>query len=161
MISFMDAHDPHLFGRLNVSEIDDRIYIGSRICCAEHFSEIWQDASHLAIISLEDEHEDPDVKASFYRRIPVGDGEAPSIELLDEITSLIDEQLSDEKTLYIHCTNGYGRAATILAAYFIYKGMVVEEAVARIKARRPDIFINGTQFAALYDYASYRKNGFQ
>ena len=161
MIKPMDPHDPHLFGRLNVSEIDDRIYIGSRICCTEHFIEVWPDASHLAVISLEDGRDDPDVQPAFYRRIPIADGEAPTMELFDEISSLIDEQLSEERTLFIHCTNGYGRAATILAAYYVYKGMNVEEAVAKIKGSRPDIFINGTQFAALYDYVNYRKNGFQ
>ena len=51
--------------------------------------------------------------------------------------------------MYIHCKNGHGRAPTLVAAYLTTQGMSVEEAIALIKSKRPEIHLEQSQLQAI------------
>jgi protein-tyrosine phosphatase len=147
----------HPFTVLNYSEIEPKILVGSLICCKEHFDTSFSHIKNLAILSLEGEK--PDLLSNLidYKKIKIEEGATPSVSELQEGIRFINKNIQERNTIYIHCLNGHGRAPTFLAAYYIWRGMEVEESVKKIKDVRPYIFLNSDQYAALYQFKKLAK----
>ena len=64
----------------------------------------------------------------------------------------IDFLVSNRIKTFVHCKNGHGRAPTLVAAYFISRGMGVQQAVDTIAAKRPVIHFTEAQMRALDDF---------
>ena len=62
---------------------------------------------------------------------------APSFDQFHQIIDFIEACLKNEITPVVHCTMGYGRTGTAIAAYLIYKGLTAEEAVSKVREERP------------------------
>lgn len=138
----------------NHSRITDQIIIGSDLCkgasCRVHSAVFGQ--MHIAAeIDLELEHDEPVTPhLEMYVRLPTPDHQAPSQAQLRIAATVIHEMVEQDKSIYVHCRNGHGRAPTVVAAYFrIYQHKTVEEAIALIKARRPEIHLEPIQVTAL------------
>ncbi len=147
--------EKHPLQYMSTSEIEPGLIVGGLICCKEHFEEELGAVGHLALLSFE--REKPEVLSDAanleaYLFIAVGDGEALSIEQFQASVDYITNQRELSRTVYVHCLNGFGRSPSALAAYFVSKGMSVEDAVEKIKQKRPLIYLNSLQFSALYDY---------
>lgn len=147
--------DGHKF---DYSGITDKIIVGSDFCtgrvCALHEDE-FKKLNVCAEINLSAEKkEKPPDDIDVYAWLPVVDGYAPTLDQLDYATSLINEVVSKEKNIYVHCKNGHGRSPTLVAAYLIrYKGMDVDEAIKFIKKKRPEVHIEKSQRKALEKYS--------
>ena len=74
-----------------------------------------------------------------YTRFPIQDWHTPAKERMAEILSSIDEALSDEKIIYLHCYGGLGRTGTTVGCYLVRHGASGQEALDRIVKLRSEI----------------------
>ncbi len=74
---------------------------------------------------------------------------APSLVQLDEIIQFIEEQNAQSKPVVVHCAEGMGRTGTILAAYLVRKGMSADDAINKVREKRPGSIQNLEQENAI------------
>ena len=142
-----DAKEDHIV--FNYSQIDENIWVGSNQCCQIHFDNELIKEGVTSDISLEKERVDAPFGVESYLWLPTADHTAPSQEQLGLGSWHIKNLVDTGRKVYIHCQNGHGRAPTLTAAYYIREGMEVDDAIAKIKAKRPEIHIEDVQRAAL------------
>jgi len=139
--------------KFNFSEITDNIYLGTNLCCTiPAHTQVLKNKGINADINLENERQEefPDVKV--YLWLPVVDKTAPSQFQLGVGARAIDSVVKSHKKVYVHCKNGHSRSPALVAAYFILKGMNPEDAIAKIKSKRPEIHLLDVQLEALRKY---------
>lgn len=68
---------------------------------------------------------------------PIVDMQAPNAELARYVATYIDRMRGEGKPVLLHCLGGVGRTGTILHAYYVLKGLSLDDAKAKIKAVRP------------------------
>jgi atypical dual specificity phosphatase len=90
---------------------------------------------------------------------PLEDMEAPTQEQLDRCVSVILRASEKNMGVAIHCEAGLGRTGTVLAAYFVAKGMTATNAVARIRRLRPGSIETNEQVEAVELYARRQRKG--
>ena len=72
----------------------------------------------------------------FFLKTP--DYGAPSLNELSKVVDYMDNQITKNKPVLVHCAAGKGRTGTLLAAYFIKKnGLNPEGAIKKIRLLRP------------------------
>ncbi len=138
--------------KLEYNEITSNIYIGTNMCCQTHFEEELLKKGLSADISLEEDRLDAPFGVKYYLWLPTKDQAPPTQEQLKIGVRNIDEMINLGKKIYVHCKNGHGRAPTLVAAYFISKGAGVEEAIQKIKEKRPSVHLQESQIEALREY---------
>jgi atypical dual specificity phosphatase len=74
---------------------------------------------------------------------------APSLVQLDEIIQFIEEQSAQSNPVVVHCAEGIGRTGTILAAYLVRKGMSADDAISKVREKRPGSIQNLEQENAI------------
>jgi atypical dual specificity phosphatase len=84
---------------------------------------------------------------------PLEDMEAPTQEQLDRCVSVILRANAKNMGVAVHCEAGLGRTGTVLAAYFVAKGLTASNAVARIRKLRPGSIETEEQVAAVELFA--------
>jgi len=65
----------------------------------------------------------------------------------------IDSAVKNKEKIFVYCRLGHGRSPTLVAAYFILQGLSAQEAVAKIKEKRPEIHPVAEQIEALEKFA--------
>jgi len=89
------------------------------------------------------------------KQIPMDDHKPPSLELLDELASYIEDEVEGGRTLLVHCLAGKGRTGTALAAYLVKKeGMSAADAIEFLRERRPGSVERG-QETSLREYEAF------
>ncbi len=154
----MSQHHPPI-KILEYNYIEDGIYIGTNMCCQTHFDESLKNQNIEADISLEAERVDAPFGINFYLWLPVQDDHAPAQDQLTFGVNALEEFVAMKKKVYVHCQNGHGRAPTLVAAYLIKQGKLVDEAIAFIKTRRPSIHLRDIQKLALEDFKKSLRQG--
>lgn len=139
--------------QLSFNQITDHIFIGNNVCCQVHFDSELLEFGIEVDISLEKERIDEPYGVEMFTWIPVTDHTAPTQDQLRYGVSAIDQSVQMNKKVYVHCQNGHGRAPTLVAAYFISRGEGVDEAIARIAKKRPEIHLEDVQVTALRLYS--------
>ncbi|GAA4043815.1 phosphatase PAP2/dual specificity phosphatase family protein [Hymenobacter glaciei] len=89
-----------------------------------------------------------------YRSVPLLDLVVPApVELAEAVAAL--NELSPTGPVLVHCALGYSRAAIVVAAWLLHRGLAAtpEAAVARVRAGRPQVVLSGRHCAALAEYA--------
>ncbi len=143
---------------LEYNQIDEYIYLGTNYCCQIHFNEDLLEKGIRADISLEGERIDEPKGVDIFLWLPTIDGTAPTQEKLEIGVACIDKIIKNKIKVYIHCKNGHGRAPTLLAAYYISKGLSVKEAIEKIEKKRPEIHPNEEQIRALEEFGERLKD---
>lgn len=138
---------------LDHSYVDDGIYIGTNQCCQMHFDQELIKDGVTADISLEKERLDQPFGVESYLWLPVKDHEPPSQDQLKLGAAFLNKLVGLKKKVYVHCKNGHGRAPTLAVAYFLSKGMPLEEAESLIKSKRPSMHLQDSQREALKVFA--------
>lgn len=133
------------------NQIDDFIYIGTTICCQKHLDELIK-LGISADIDLQEEKQDHPSGVEAFLWLPTPDFIAPTQAQLDMGAHFLRHAVKHQIKSYIHCNAGEGRAPTLVAAYYISKGLTPEEAIQRIKKGRPNAQPNQRQMAALNEY---------
>lgn len=74
---------------------------------------------------------------------------APSSVQLHEIIQFIEEQNAQSKPVVVHCAEGMGRTGTVLAAYMVYNGLTADDAISKVREKRPGSIQNLDQENAI------------
>lgn len=138
---------------LEYNEIAEYIYIGTRICCQRHFDYLTKKVGIIADIDLEEKKLDRPLGVKAYMWLPVVDYTAPSQAQLLIGAHFIQDLVNHRMKVYVHCKAGEGRSPTLVAAYFILKGLSVKEAIAKIKKKRHKASPNKSQIQALEKFS--------
>src|SRR5512138_1688605 len=69
--------------------------------------------------------------------VPISDMEAPTIEQVDQVLSAMKKAHERNMGVALHCAVGRGRTGTVLACYFVDKGMGPREAIRHVRKLRP------------------------
>lgn len=141
--------ETHSQNKLEFNYITDGIYIGTNQCCQIHFDDVLVKEGITYDISLEKNQVDNPFGVVSYIWIPAEDHQAPTQEQIEFGVSVLEKIVAMGKKVYVHCKNGHGRAPTLVAAYFIKQGKTVDEAVALVKEKRPQIHLEDVQKKAL------------
>lgn len=107
-----------------------------------------------ASLSLRDEFDDLETGLNFtnYLHIPIVEYSAPTQEQLSLAMNFIEENVSKGNKVFIHCSEGVSRAATVAICYLMKKGFTNHEAIDKVKEVRPFIKILSPQQIALKKY---------
>ncbi|MBI5960592.1 MAG: dual specificity protein phosphatase family protein, partial [Chloroflexi bacterium] len=87
-----------------------------------------------------------------YCHLPTVDDGAPTFDHLEKGVDFIRQVVDSGGKVYIHCAGGVGRAPTMAAAYFISRGLSLDEALKLIRKTRPFINIMPPQMDQLKQF---------
>jgi atypical dual specificity phosphatase len=140
--------EPHLLGSCNPTTAD--------------LEELRAQGFSMIVSLLEEDLQPPKydlarVEAIGYtrRNIAVMEFHSPDVEQLLEFVDLM-RRLPEGTKAILHCQAGIGRTGTFAAAYWIAKGLTVDEALARVGAARPLAVETREQRDALDEFARKR-----
>ncbi len=88
--------------------------------------------------------------------LPIPDMQAPTPAEFERALTFIDQQRGQGHRVAVHCLQGQGRTATILAAYLIRGGMTHDDAVRELRSICPGAIASDQQERALATYARQR-----
>ena len=94
----------------------------------------------------------------FSVHVPVIDMTAPTAEQIDQCLSAIQRAHEKGLGVGIHCGAGLGRTGTLLACYFVSKGMTAKNAVARVRRLRPGSIETAEQERAVEEFERARSS---
>ncbi len=115
-----------------------------------------------AIVSLTEEPLPAAVlnEAGFkYLHLPVEDFTAPTLGQMREFCRFVDEVRGEGGAVLTHCRAGVGRTGTMLAAYLIKEGESAEQAIAKVRRKRPGSIETGPQQDSLLDFEEALRKG--
>ena len=123
------------------SEIDDQIVVGS-FPMAEDV-DFMASKNVIGVINMCNEWAGPRRQYLQFGieqiRLKTVDTMAPKVEDLENGISFINKKLAnadESEKVFIHCKGGIGRAATMTLAYYISKGMSIEDGFDLLKSKR-------------------------
>ena len=136
------------------NQITDSIIVGTNLCCTNHASDLYA-LNVQADIDLEEADKQTHVPMNvpITLQLPTPDHEAPTPDQLFAGTALLQQLTERGQLAYVHCRLGHGRSPTLVVAYLIRQGMSVDEAIAAVAAKRPEIHIEPAQREALERFA--------
>ncbi len=147
--TFSEASMKHPPLTLEYSKITPTIYIGTNMCCQQHFAKSLLRKGIRADLSLEEKRIDSPFGVQYYLWLPVKDHHAPTIPQLEVAVLFLGQLRNKNIKCYLHCERGHGRAPTIMAAYLITEGKSLKQALHMIKVKRPAIHLDSRQVAQL------------
>jgi protein-tyrosine phosphatase len=91
--------------------------------------------------------------------LPISDGHPPDGRFMSwwpTVRPSLEAILDDGGKLLVHCRGGLGRAGTIAACLLVERGVAAEDAMARVRAKRPGAIETLSQEAFVQEYKPHR-----
>ncbi len=141
--------------------IDEPLVLGSSNPTKGQLKELYREGFR-SIISLLDEREQSpnydigEVGALGFKRysIPLEDFSVPMLDDFKTFLEAVHRALEEGKVL-VHCQAGLGRTGTMAAAYWIGKGLSVNEAIKKIRRSNPGVVETEEQEDSLYELEAF------
>jgi atypical dual specificity phosphatase len=95
----------------------------------------------------------------FSMQVPVVDMHPPEQKQVDACLSAIEKAHAQKFGVAVHCGAGLGRTGTMLACWFVKKGMTAPAAISHIRRIRPGSIETPDQADAITDFARRLKHG--
>ena len=144
----MENHTP-----TNYNQITQNIWLGTNMCCLAHNATLLK-LGFDADLDLEEARPEEPPHTKIYLWLPTPDHQAPTQTQLETGVDLIASLIKQNLKMYLHCTNGHGRAPTLLTAYLMTTGLNLDTAFNLIKSRRPVVHLNDVQRVALERFSA-------
>jgi hypothetical protein len=111
-------------------------------------------------VNLRDEYDDCLYSLNFSNNLyfPIVEYTTPSINDLKIICQYLNESIKNNNKIFIHCSEGVSRAATIVVAFLVFKGESLENAIYKLKQIRPFINILDCQIKTLQLFSEHIKD---
>ncbi|MBU0468926.1 MAG: dual specificity protein phosphatase family protein [Candidatus Omnitrophica bacterium] len=132
-----------------ISQVTDKIFIGQQLLWFH--KKVFISKKIEAVLDVTIENREPCFIASDktiqYLRMPILDKTSPSKEQLENGASWGLEQVSQGRNLFVHCSAGHERSATLVAAILLKAGdcNTLSEVVEKIRGVRPKTRFVGNQ----------------
>ncbi len=140
---------------MEYNQITSYIFLGTNQCCGVHFGKLIK-LGVDADVDLEGvQRKERPHKTAMYVWLPTRDKTAPTQAQLLVGAKFLKGCVLSRTKVYVHCKYGHGRSPTLVAAYFILVGLSVEQALEKIKEKRPEIHLTPTQIQALKRFVKY------
>ncbi|GAC16721.1 diacylglycerol kinase family protein [Aliiglaciecola lipolytica] len=136
-----------------IQKVRDNLYLACRL-----FPSDMPELNHLkvkAVLDVTAEFDGLDVSAHGenmdYLNVPVLDHQSPSKEVLMEAIRWLDNHISDDRAVVVHCALGRGRSVLVMAAYLLSKSpeLTVDQALEEINLSRSTARLNKFQLKKL------------
>jgi atypical dual specificity phosphatase len=88
-----------------------------------------------------------------HMHIPVEDFHPPTQKQIALCMSAIEKAHSQGLGVGLHCAAGHGRTGTMLACYFVTRGLTAKEAIDKVRKLRPGSIETDEQEEAIIDFA--------
>ena len=102
-----------------------------------------------------EESDDPSLLARHglrFLHLPMLDCSPLTHQQMRDGSQWVSEQRAAGRKVLIHCQHGVGRSVMLASAVLNREGVPVDDALARIKARRPQTALNQEQLTAIQEY---------
>jgi protein-tyrosine phosphatase len=110
------------------------------------------------ILDLRQETQDDEIKIEKflieYLNIPVADRTNPDYSQVQISLNWIEQNISKNNNVFIHCNLGRGRAPAMACLYLISKGTPFKDAINQIKKARRYTYFNNEQLNFIKKYAT-------
>lgn len=141
--------------------IDEPLILGSSNPTMGQLERLHQKGFRSVISLLNEDEQSPEydveeVKAMGFERysIPLRDFSAPELDDFKAFLEAVHRALKNGKVL-VHCQAGLGRTGTMAAAYWIDKGLSVNEAVKKVRKVNPAVIASDEQEYSLYELEAF------
>jgi hypothetical protein len=125
-------------GRRWRDRVDDHVVLGGAILPGD--VDALRREGVGAVVNLCAEFRDPVERLAAagiaHLDLPTLDRHPPSPEALARGVAFLREQAARGVTSYVHCASGAGRSATLVACYFVSRGMPPAEAIRALREKR-------------------------
>ncbi|MFN0072369.1 MAG: dual specificity protein phosphatase family protein [Chloroflexota bacterium] len=85
--------------------------------------------------------------------LPVPDLAPPTVEQIQIGITEIGSALAKNTNVVVHCAAGLGRTGTLLACYYVQRGLSAERAIDHIRTLRPGSIESAIQVQAIHEFA--------
>ena len=116
--------------------VTEQIAVSGATISSDNWRDLVEKLNVTAVVNLRTEYQDTFVHPLpvGYLWLPVVDFTDPSPEQLALGAQFIDAAVKTGQRVLIHCKMGIGRSPTMTAAYLVWTGMPVKDAIRQVKA---------------------------
>lgn len=137
--------------------IDEPLVLGSSNPTTEQLKELHEEGFRSIISLLDETEQSPhynieELEGMGFRRysIPLRDFSAPS---LDDFKAFLEAV--DRGKVLVHCYAGIGRTGTMAAAYWINRGLSVNQAMKKVRKSNASFIPTDEQEGSLYELEAF------
>ncbi len=150
---------------MNFWWIDEPLVLGGNNPTTGQLEKLYQEGFRSIISLLNERDQSPnydieEVGAMGFRRysIPLKDFSVPMMDDFKAFLKAVHQAVRRGKVL-VHCQAGLGRTGTMAAAYWVNKGLSVNEAIKKIRKSNPNVIESVDQENSLYELEVFIASG--
>jgi dual specificity MAP kinase phosphatase len=139
--------------------VTEQIAVSGAAISSENWREYVEKMRITAVVNMRQEYQDAFAPPlpSAYLWLPVVDHTEPTLGQLLMGAQFIDAAVRAGLRVLVHCRAGIGRSPTTVAAYLVWTGMSVEEAIHQVEGTPRRRFGPVVGRYTLQDFAAYLK----